>query len=785
MKVVLEGALSKRGNNLLKDWRERWVEVVEVVDDAPHHHHPQQHRAQGRTGQVRYYRGREEARGGGTGLGRVLLTGCTARPREGAAASFELVSPSGRVYAFRTRSEHERESWLDALRPYCTAGIASSTPAASPRRTTHGGGDGDMEDEGDDEEDEAAGDEYHPPRLATSPPTVGALLPRRNGHRVGEAEDPADDGHEEKGDEGSGSGRRRRTTRQTATSRGDSEKGPHPHAGTEGRKRLAIDASFKREGHLSKLGNNLRGDWRTRWFVLNTEYGTLDYYAHHGDDQPKGSIGLLTAAVSTVPNRKHCFSIVTSNRSYCVTADNEADMKGWMEAIQAAHSALLAHYQQELDGRVKKQVLIAGHLTKQGKNVLGDWRRRWCILRTDALHYYKSESDTSTHKEMGKIDMLVASVKQAPLLRRYAFEVITPNRTYRFQAASHEEMLEWIGRIRESSESLLNALPLDASSSSSSSYPLMAAPSGGDGDAGPPALDTPVNRLRKGTKALSELLLLPANQVCADCDQCAPRWASVTLGVFVCIECSGIHRSLGVHLSRVRSVDLDTWDAPSTQAMVGMGNERAKEIWEHHVPPEWEPRKPAPPDNRTKKEAWIRAKYIDRVFARPDHAAAAASSVLPDDTPSPAASPRQGKEGWLTKQGSNRSWKKRWFVLREDGLHYYKSQSDETAAGVLSLSSAAVRPTVAARQPDYAFEILTKNRAYLLHADSEEDVEEWVALLARAANRSYHASPVFASATAAATAHHHHHHHPHQEEEEAPTPALSGGTSRGLIGHEE
>lgn len=274
---------------------------------------------------------------------------------------------------------------------------------------------------------------------------------------------------------------------------------------------------------------------------------------------------------------------------------------------------------------------------------------------------------------------------------------------------------------------------------------------------------------------MSELLLLPANQFCADCDQSAPRWASVTLGVFVCIECSGIHRSLGVHLSRVRSVDLDTWDAPSTRAMVGMGNERAKEIWEHHVPPEWEPRKPAPPDNRTMKEAWIRAKYVDRVFARPDHAAAA-SSVLPDDTPPTAASPRQGKEGWLTKQGSNRSWKKRWFVLREDGLHYYKSQSDETAAGVLSLSSAAVRPTVAARQPDHAFELLTKNRAYLLHADSEEDMEEWVALLARAASRSYHASPVFASATAATTT--------HQQEEEAPSPASSGESPRGLIVHE-
>jgi hypothetical protein len=66
-----------------------------------------------------------------------------------------------------------------------------------------------------------------------------------------------------------------------------------------------------------------------------------------------------------------------------------------------------------------------------------------------------------------------------------------------------EEMLEWIGRIRESSESLLNALPLDASSSSASSYPLMAAPSGGDGDAGPPALDTPVNRCAPPLKSPS------------------------------------------------------------------------------------------------------------------------------------------------------------------------------------------------------------------------------------------------------------------------------------------
>ncbi|CUS08358.1 unnamed protein product [Tuber aestivum] len=111
------------------------------------------------------------------------------------------------------------------------------------------------------------------------------------------------------------------------------------------------------------------------------------------------------------------------------------------------------------------------------------------------------------------------------------------------------------------------------------------------------------DKASQNQQVIKSLLKLPGNKLCADCKRNKlPRWASWNLGVFICIRCSGIHRGMGTHISRVKSVDLDSWTDEQLQSMLRWGNSRANKYWEANLAPGHVP-------SEAKIENFVRTKY--------------------------------------------------------------------------------------------------------------------------------------------------------------------------------
>lgn len=116
-------------------------------------------------------------------------------------------------------------------------------------------------------------------------------------------------------------------------------------------------------------------------------------------------------------------------------------------------------------------------------------------------------------------------------------------------------------------------------------------------------------------QALIEVLLRDEdNKYCVDCDAKGPRWASWNLGIFLCIRCAGIHRNLGVHISRVKSVNLDVWTPDHVAYVQRMGNSRARAIYEANLPDDFRR-----PQTDTALESFIRAKYEHKKYIAQDY----------------------------------------------------------------------------------------------------------------------------------------------------------------------
>uniref|UniRef100_A0A8C1XAB4 Arf-GAP with coiled-coil, ANK repeat and PH domain-containing protein n=1 Tax=Cyprinus carpio TaxID=7962 RepID=A0A8C1XAB4_CYPCA len=251
-------------------------------------------------------------------------------------------------------------------------------------------------------------------------------------------------------------------------------------------------------------------------------------------------------------------------------------------------------------------VVMEGYLFKRASNAFKTWNRRWFSIQNSQLVYQKRLKDALT---VVVEDLRLCSVKPCEdIERRFCFEVVSPTKSCMLQAESEKLRQAWIQAVQASIASAYREI--------SDNYYIerldrTASPSTSSID----SASEPRERIVKGESILQRVQSLPGNEICCDCGQADPRWASINLGILLCIECSGIHRSLGVHCSKVRSLTLDTWEPELMKLMCELGNTVINQIYEGACE-EQGLKKPGPNSSRSEKEAWIKAKYVERKFLK-------------------------------------------------------------------------------------------------------------------------------------------------------------------------
>uniref|UniRef100_A0A8C8CQS8 Arf-GAP with coiled-coil, ANK repeat and PH domain-containing protein n=1 Tax=Oncorhynchus tshawytscha TaxID=74940 RepID=A0A8C8CQS8_ONCTS len=249
-------------------------------------------------------------------------------------------------------------------------------------------------------------------------------------------------------------------------------------------------------------------------------------------------------------------------------------------------------------------VVMEGYLFKRASNAFKTWNRRWFSIQNSQLVYQKKLKDSLT---VVVEDLRLCSVKPCEdIERRFCFEVVSPTKSCMLQAESDKLRLAWIQAVQASIASAYRESPdyhyrLDRTASPSVS-----------------SIDSasePRERSMRGESILHRIQCLPGNEYCCDCGQADPRWASINLGILLCIECSGIHRSLGVHCSKVRSLTLDSWEPELLKLMCELGNSVINHIYEGACE-EQGLKKPGPSSSRQEKEAWIKSKYVEKKFLK-------------------------------------------------------------------------------------------------------------------------------------------------------------------------
>ena len=195
------------------------------------------------------------------------------------------------------------------------------------------------------------------------------------------------------------------------------------------------------------------------------------------------------------------------------------------------------------------------------------FKRRWCVVSDGYMFVYrwkgKDQINVGVTNVKVQLNLLLCSVKPDDAKIRFCFLLVNQNGdVHRFQAGSEADMRTWLACIQNAIGSALNAQPLLPRTSYDDGFEQP------DGSASNVAVSRKrsFERQKQATLRLQALLSSPGNAMCADCSTSSHlTWAAINLGIFLCIDCAGIHRGLGTHISKVRSLELDTREWSESQ----------------------------------------------------------------------------------------------------------------------------------------------------------------------------------------------------------------------------
>lgn len=303
------------------------------------------------------------------------------------------------------------------------------------------------------------------------------------------------------------------------------------------------------------------------------------------------------------------------------------------------------------------QTIKQGYLLKRSTSLRADWKRRFFVLDSRGdLYYHRNKGSPSFHsttsgenhhRVFGRfrarnhrepsfgdensgcrtVDLRTSTIKidAEDTDLRLCFRIISPLKTYTLQAENEADRLDWMNKITGVIASLLNShlqqmrpggSDMDNKSAPISGYHVSSVDSH---DSAPDNLK--LNQADCVSRILREI---PGNDLCAECSASEPDWASLNLGILMCIECSGVHRNLGVHISKVRSITLDVkvWEPTILDLFRALGNAFGNSIWEERLQNNsangtnrlLPVTKPCHGDAINQKEKYILQKYVEKLM---------------------------------------------------------------------------------------------------------------------------------------------------------------------------